>query len=106
MNEADERFASRLAEDLERYLGPEIKLADLDLGEADAVAAHLRATCVYEGGRTVLEADGETRLDAYNELVVRAAELRLVVAMRRMDPDTATELTTVWLAGIAPERRA
>ena len=44
MNEADERFAARLSEDLDTYLGPEISLQELDLGDLEAGHAHLRAT--------------------------------------------------------------
>jgi len=87
MREADQRFAERLAEDLEPYLGPEIVLDDLDLGEPDCDRAHLRATCRFDGGTEVIESDGETRLDAYKALIIAAAELRVTVAVRHMmDP--------------------
>ena len=62
MNEADEQFAARLSEDLDKYFGPEISLQELDLGDVEAGHAHLRATCVFHGGSEVLESDGETRL--------------------------------------------
>jgi hypothetical protein len=87
MNEADQQFAQRLAEDLEPYLGPEIVLDELDLGEPNADHAYLRATCRFDGGTEVIESDGETRLEAYNALIIAAAELRITVAVRHMlDP--------------------
>jgi hypothetical protein len=87
VNEADQLFAERLAEDLTPYLGPEIVLDDLDLGDPDADHAHLRAVCVFDGGTEDIESDGEIRLDAYNALIIAAAELRNTVAVRHMmDP--------------------
>jgi hypothetical protein len=84
MNEADQLFAERLAADLEPYLGPEIELGDLDLGEPEADHAHLRAVCVFDGGTEIIESDGETRLEAYNRLIIAAAELRIAVAVRHL----------------------
>lgn len=87
MNEADQRFAERLGEELAPYLGPEISLDELDLGEPNARCVHLRATCRFDGGTQVIEAEGETRLDAFNALILEAAELRITVAVRHlMDP--------------------
>jgi hypothetical protein len=105
MSEADERFAEHLSDDLKRYLGPEIALADLNLGDATAEHAHLRATCVYEGGSEVLETFGDTRLDAYNQLILRVAELRLVIAVRHMDHEAIEGFAAAWNAGLSPERR-
>lgn len=83
VREADERFALRLAEDLERVLGTGILLADLDLGPEDG-PAKIRVVCLFDGGSEELEASGETRLEAYGRLVVAAAELRLAAATRAM----------------------
>ena len=105
MNEADERFAARLSEDLDTYLGPEISLQELDLGGVDEGHAHLTATCVFEGGSEVLESDGENRLEAYNELVLRAAELRLVIAARGLDEDALIGLSIAWHARATREPR-
>ena len=105
MNEADEQFASRLADDLARYLGPQIRLADLDLGDVHAELARVRATCVFEREIAVLEAHGDTRLEAYHELTLRAAELRLTVAMRHKDEDAIIGFAAAWHAGLSPEHR-
>jgi hypothetical protein len=87
VNEADQQFAERLARELVPYLGPEIVLDELDLGDPSASRAHLRAVCAFDGGTRVIEADGETRLDAYNSLVIEAAALRITVAYLHMtDP--------------------
>jgi hypothetical protein len=104
MSEADERFAARLAEDLVPYLGPEITLVDLDIGEVGWNPARLRATCAFKGGSEILETDGETRLDAYNQLILRAAELRLVVAIRHMPEDAIAGYALAWNA-LTPEKR-
>lgn len=104
MNEADEQFAARLAEDLERYLGPEIALTELDLGDIRSELAHLRATCAFAGGSKILDAYGDTRLEAYSRLIVGAAELRLIVAAGRLNDDTLA-LAAAWAAGLSPERR-
>src|SRR5262245_57412843 len=103
MNEADERFAERLAEDLERYLGPDIVLEDLDLGPASG-SARIQATCAFEGRTEVLDVCGATRLEAYNELIVRAAELRLLVAVRRVNDDAVIGLAAAFAAGRSHEQ--
>jgi hypothetical protein len=106
MNEADEQFASRLAEDLRRYLGPEITLTELDLGDRAAELAHLRASCAFEGGSKVLDAYGDTRLEAYNRLILGAAELRLIVAAGRFNDGTLIGVAAAWTAGLNPQVRA
>jgi hypothetical protein len=84
ISEADERFADRLAEDLGRILGTGILIDELDLGPTDDSPARIRVLCLFDGGAETLEADGETRLEAYNRLVHAAAEMRLAIAARRM----------------------
>jgi hypothetical protein len=84
ITEADERFAARLAEDLGRILGTGIVIDELLLGPSEDTPTKIRALCLFDGGMEVLEVGGETRLDAYNRLVLAAAELRLSVAARRM----------------------
>lgn len=84
ISEADERFAERLAEDLGRILGTGIIIDELDLGPTGDSPAKIRVLCLFDGGAETLEADGETRLEAYNRLVHAAAEMRLAIAARRM----------------------
>lgn len=84
ISEADERFAERLADDLGRILGTGIMIEELDLGPTEDQPARIRVLCLLDGGAEVLEAAGETRLEAYNRLVRAAAELRLAIATRRM----------------------
>jgi hypothetical protein len=84
MTEADEQFAARLAEDLERILGTGIMLEELDLGPGEGDPARIRAICLFDGRTEILEAEGETRLEAYNALVKAAAGLRLALAARNM----------------------
>jgi hypothetical protein len=82
--EADERFAARLAEDLGRILGTGILIDELDLGAAVDGPTRIRVLCLFDGGAEALEAEGETRLEAYNRLVGAAAEMRLAIGTRRM----------------------
>ena len=85
MSEADQRFAERLAEDLARILGTGILIDRLELADdADDGPARIRILCLFDGRMEALEAEGETRLEAYNRLIVKAAEFRLGLAARNM----------------------
>ncbi len=85
MSEADQRFAERLAEDLARILGTGILIDRLELADdADDGPARIRVICLFDGRMEAIEAEGETRLEAYNRLVVKAAEFRLGLAARNM----------------------
>jgi hypothetical protein len=84
MSEADERFAERLAEDLDRILGAGILIERLELGDADGGSSRIRVVCLFDGRAEVLETEGETSLEAYNRLVRAAAELRVALAWRNM----------------------
>jgi hypothetical protein len=72
---------------------------DLDLGKLEDGHAHLRATCSFDTRSQVLEGDGETRLEAFNQLVVAAAELRLAVAMLHLGPNVLLGLAAAREAG-------
>jgi hypothetical protein len=82
MTEAEAAFAARLADDLERVLGPGLAVADLEIAGDDPVA--MRAAILVDGMVREIEATGETSLDAYRALMVAAAELRLGAAFRRI----------------------
>ena len=84
MSEADDQFAGRLAEELGRILGTGIILDELDLGPGEDDPARIRALCLFDGRTEVLEAAGDTRLEAYNRLIKAASELRLAIASRNM----------------------
>lgn len=84
MNEADEQFTERLGEELGRILGTGIMFEELDLGEHEGSPAHIRAICLFDGRPEVLEADGDTRKAAYDQLVKAASQLRLTLASRNM----------------------
>jgi len=99
MREADERFAERLARDLTPYLGPQLELRGIELSDPEGYPARIRATCVFQGGSEVLVAYGETRLEAYNQLVLRAAELRLVAAAHGLDSEELAGLAAAWKTG-------
>lgn len=89
MTEAEERFAVRLADDLEQVLGVGIAVSDLEIqgeGQGDG-PVRLRATLLAEGSIRDIEADGETSLDAYRALLRVAAELRLERAYWRLVAD-------------------
>ena len=85
MSEADQRFAERLAEDLARILGTGIFIDRLEFAaDDDDGPARIRVLCLFDGRMEALEAEGETRLEAYNRLIVKAAEFRLGLAARNM----------------------
>jgi hypothetical protein len=85
MNEAEERFAARLADDLERVLGAGIAIDDVELTAGDAgTDAQVRATLLIEGRMETIEVSGPDLLALYRPLVERAAELRLAGAFWRM----------------------
>jgi hypothetical protein len=78
MNEAEERFAERLAEDIERVLGVGIVVSDvqLEVGE-NGHGARVSATLLAGSRVETLEAVGTSVLALYRPILQRAAELRL-----------------------------
>jgi len=83
MNDAEERFAERLGEDLDRVLGIGIAIDDIDLEVGDA-KAHVAATLLVGEHVETIEADGPDVLSLYRPIVERAAELRLRSAFWRI----------------------
>ena len=77
MNDAEDRFAARLAEDLEQVLGRGIAIDDIELSDGRD-AAHVRATLLIEGRIETIEADG-ARMSSRSiaRSMERAAEVRL-----------------------------
>ena len=84
MNDAEERFAQRLSEDLERVLGAGIAIDDVDLEVPDSGPARVRATLLIGERIETIEASGPDVLALYRPIVERAAELRLQSAFWRM----------------------
>jgi hypothetical protein len=83
MNDAENRFAERLAEDLDRVLGAGIAIDDVELSLADD-SARVVATLLIEGRVEAIEASGPDLISLYRPLIERAAELRLASAFWRM----------------------
>lgn len=83
MNDAEERFAERLASDLARVLGAGFAVDDIEIGSGDA-GATIRATLLVEGRIETIEVAGPDVLALYRPLIERAAELRLGAAFWRM----------------------
>jgi hypothetical protein len=83
MNDAEEAFAARLAEDLERVLGAGIAIDDVELTTDDG-RAHVRATLLVEGWVEEIEAHGAEISELYRPVMERAAALRLSAAFWRM----------------------
>ncbi len=84
MNDAEERFAERLAEDLARVLGIGIVVDDVELHVTDRGDASVRATLLAGPRLETIEAHGDTILALYEPIIRRAAELRLADAYWRM----------------------
>jgi len=83
MNDAEERFAERLAEDLDRVLGVGLAIDDIEL-EVGEETAHVKATLLVGERIETIEASGRNVLSLYRPIIERAAELRLAAAYWRM----------------------
>jgi hypothetical protein len=79
MNEAEERFAQRLAEDIERVLGIGIAVDDVEL-RVEERRAKVVATLLVDDRVETIEAEAPDILGLYRPIVERAAELRLITA--------------------------
>jgi hypothetical protein len=83
MNDAEERFAARLGEDLERVVGPAMAVDDVEL-EVDDGAARVTARLRIGDEVETIEAAGSDVLSLYGPIVRKAAETRLAAAYRRL----------------------
>ena len=83
MNDAEERFAARLADDLDRVLGPGLAIDEVELS-VEPQMARVTAT-IRVGTRTeAIEASAPDVLGLYGPMVARAAGLRLGAAFRKV----------------------
>ena len=82
VNDAEARFADRLATDLERVLGTGILIEDLEI-EGDGPVV-IRVACLVDGASREIEATGGTALEAAAVVIRLAAELRLSAAFWQM----------------------
>ena len=80
--DANERFAERLAREVEGVLGVGIALDDVSLEGESPVSIH--ATCLVDGQLHELVGTGPTILEASRDLIRAAAELRLASAWWRL----------------------
>lgn len=83
MNEADERFAARLGEEVRKVLGPVLELDEVRVDGSGPVT--VTAVCVAAGTRHTVRGEGGTLLEASRALVQSAAELRLADAWTRLE---------------------
>ena len=83
MTDAEERFARRLGEDLERVLGVGVAVDDVQLSSMHDQAT-VRATLLVEGRIETIEVTAPDEAGLYRPLMERAAELRLQSAFWRM----------------------
>jgi hypothetical protein len=79
MNDAEEQFAARLAEDLERVLGVGIAIDDIDLQVGDGTA-RVTATLLIGDRVETIEAVGSDALALYRPIIEQAAKVRLASA--------------------------
>ena len=75
MNDAEERLAARLAEDLERVLRSGVLIGDLEV-ETEPRAA-ITVTCLLDGRAEQQRAEGADLVEAMAGVIRAAAELRL-----------------------------
>lgn len=83
MSEADEQFGKRLAEDLERQLGPSVVVLTVLIDRSDE-GARMLAACAAGDELFEAEATGENELAAYERLRTAIVEQRLGRAFRRV----------------------
>jgi hypothetical protein len=83
MTDAEERFARRLGEDLERVLGAGVAVDDVELSSTDDQAT-VRATLLVEGRIETIEVAASDEAGLYRPLIERAAAIRLQSAFWRM----------------------
>jgi hypothetical protein len=83
MTEAEEQFAARLAEDLDRVLGVGIAIDDIEIRSGDGGTV-VRATLLIGDRVETIEEVGTDVLALYVPLVRRAAEIRLRTAFWQM----------------------
>jgi hypothetical protein len=83
MNDAEERFAERLADDIARVLGVGIAIGDIELDVGDGTAKVAATLLIGERVETI-EAVGEDVLALYRPIVERAAEMRLRTSFWQM----------------------
>lgn len=82
MNDADARFADRLADEVQSILGVGLLIEGLTR-RADGTV-ELRASCLVDGQAAEIVAEGETLLDASRQLIRDVAERRLAAAWNRL----------------------
>ena len=78
MTEAEERFAERVAADLERVLGEGVAVEDLEIRGEGPVS--VRLTCLVDGQLRSIEAEADDLLTAYRIVIESAARIRLSAA--------------------------
>jgi hypothetical protein len=85
MTDAEERFADRLAEDIERVLGVGILVDDVRIASDEGGrSARVTATLIVGPRIETIEAAGTSILALYRPILQRAAELRLREAYWQM----------------------
>ena len=78
MTEAEERFAERVAADLERVLGEGVVVQDLEIRGEGPIAVQL--TCLVDGQVRTIEAEADDLAAAYRIVMESAARIRLDAA--------------------------
>lgn len=83
MTDAEERFAERLADDVQRVLGVGIAIDDIEVHVDDGTASVVATLLIGDRVETI-EAVGGDVVALYRPIVQRAAEIRLRTAFWHM----------------------
>jgi hypothetical protein len=86
MNAAEEHFAHRLIDELDRVTGPGGRVAEIELSRprgADG-PVHVHAQIIFDETWTTLDADGDDMIALYPPLIEKAAQARLASAFGRI----------------------
>jgi hypothetical protein len=83
VTDAEERFAERLADDVQRVLGVGIAIDDIEVRVSDGTASVVATLLIGDRVETI-EAVGRDVVALYRPIVQRAAEIRLRTAFWQM----------------------
>jgi hypothetical protein len=82
MNDADRRFADRLADEVQAILGVGLLIEGITRRDDGSIELH--ASCLLDGQAAEVEVEAETLLEASRELIRVVAERRLNAAWTRL----------------------
>jgi hypothetical protein len=86
MNDAEERFAERLIEELDRVTGPGSVIGDVELSRPRGPdgPVHVHAQFVFDETWTTIDLDADDLVALYRPLIEKAVQARLASSLSRL----------------------